>query len=99
MTEDDYQDAIDLTHKQELAFNALVRAVKRCESENIYFYQCLEKLNALNGNNVLAVTDDGGDFDSPNCLQALGCPSVETACSFADDSHYVELHHDYAPIA
>ena len=99
LTSDDYQDAIDLNRKQELAFNALIRSVKRCEKENIYFYQCMETLNALNGNNVERVicdTDhpDGNNSAAPDCLQDKDFPSVNTECSFADDNHFIILKDD-----
>lgn len=90
-TAEEYQDAIELTPEQKKAFTALVRAVNRCKKENIYFYQCLETLGALNGNNVRCV-DEGGPCGAPNSLQHMDFPKVRTECSFADDTHYVTLH-------
>ena len=89
-TEQEYQDAIDLTPEQVKAFTALKKAVTRCEKENIYFYQNLETLHALNGNNVRTI-EIGGDSLAPNCLQYKFYPGIMITCSFADDNHYVVL--------
>jgi len=94
--EEFYQAAIELTTAQAKAFVALQRAVKACEKANVFFYQNLESLGALNGNNVHSVgcSDDfsGHDIDSPNCLQYKSFPTVRTACSYADDNHFLLLH-------
>ena len=102
LTEDDYQDAIDLNYEQALAFAALRRAVKRCRDTNIYFYQCLDTLGALNGDNVSSVIcnedhPDGNNAEAPDCLQCKHFPSVTTDCSFADDNHFVVLRDSYKP--
>ncbi len=89
-SEEDYQNAIVLTHKQELAFNSLMRAAKRCEKENVYFYQVLDTLGALNGDNV-AIVREGGENNAPNCLQFKHYPSFRLTDGWADDSHYIEL--------
>ena len=96
-TEDEYQKLIDLTLEQEKAFKSLRRAIKKCEKANIYFYQCLEHLGALNGDNVKCVEADSDSehmyktSDSPDCLQFKYYPTVTTACSFADDNHFIRL--------
>lgn len=100
VTKEDVQRKISLTSKQSKAFASLVRAVGRCRKENIFFYQNLETLSALNGLNVASVTDSIGmhrsvrDFNEdndPRCLQRLYYPSVKTECSWTDDNHYVIL--------
>jgi len=95
LTADDYQDAINLTHKQDLAFNALKRAVKRCEETGVYFYQVLETTYALNGNNVRDVVGTEERIHEAACLQYLGYPSIKITDGWADDSHYIILHDDY----
>ena len=73
----------------------MVRAVKKCKKENIYFYQCLENLGDLNGNNVFDIQTDiehpNGNSLDPDCLQVLSFPEVKTVCSFSDDNHFVVL--------
>lgn len=94
-TQEEYQEAIELTPEQVKAFAALKRAVTRCRKTNIFFYQVLSSLGALNGNNVHDIGDDcyrGGDIEDPHCMQYLQYPTVETECSFADDNHFVFLH-------
>jgi hypothetical protein len=98
MTRDDYQKAIDLTPVQEKAFDKLRKAVDGCRKTNILFYQCMESLGALNGNNVESVTDEGyrflGESDpAPQeaCLQYLDFPVVKTERSWLDDDHCVVL--------
>lgn len=85
-------DPSELTAEQQKAFESLKRALKKCEKANIYWYQNLETLYALNGNVVYAVepslcteipegafpTEDFGYINA-----------VKTTCSFADDTHYV----------
>ncbi len=93
LIKEEVQEKIDLTPEQEKAFNALIRAVKRCEKENIYFYQVLEKLGALNGHNVLAVGDDL-DYSDPTNLQRLLYPVVGLTDAWADDTHFVKLKED-----
>ena len=90
ITKDEVQELIDLTPKQQKSFNALVRAVKRCEKENVYFYQVLDRLGALNGHNVLAVTDDL-DYSDPTSLQHLFYPIIGLTDAWADDTHFVKL--------
>lgn len=98
-SEDDfYQDKIALNAKQSKAFASLERAIAKCKQVNIYFYQSLDMLGALNGDNVRSVsTDSDSEFilatsDHPACLQFKDYPSVETTCSFADDNHFIILH-------
>ena len=97
-TEDDYQEAIQLTDAQNKAFNKLIRAIKDCKKTKVYFYQNMEHLGALNGNNVLSIgtTSDpelkNYDSNSPSCLQYKSYPNIQTACSFADDNHFIVLH-------
>ena len=95
MKRDEVQKLIELTPEQDKAFSALSKAVKRCRKENILFYQCMETLGALNGNNVdsiLCPDDRGGERGSEEMsLHFLSFPCVETECSFADDTHYVVL--------
>ena len=96
--DDFYQQAIELTPEQVKAFSSLKRAVGKCRRANILFYQCLETLGGINGNNVKSICGDsdiefrGLDSESPNCLQFKLYPSVVTECSFADDNHFVLLH-------
>ncbi len=90
-----YQNKIDLNQAQRKAWTALVRAVNRCKKENIYFYQMLEHLGGLNGNNVDTINTDvekkNGSSSDPDCLQSMLYPHVTTCCSFADDNHFVVL--------
>ncbi len=87
----DYQEAINLNEEQKKAWKQLVRAINKCKKEHIFFYQCLEDLGGLNGNNVSTIGIDSGDYGDDNCLQGLSYPRVETSCSFADDNHFVIL--------
>lgn len=96
---DFYQSKIDLTPEQKKAWSQLERAVSKCHKEKIFFYQIVDKLCGLNGRNVQTVADYGAlpngrmvSGDSPNCLQILSFPSVQTTCSFADDNHFVLLN-------
>ena len=97
LTRDEVQERINLNPAQKKAWAALVRAVNRCRSENIYFYQVLATLNGLNGDNVEDVADDSHysvkhiDYSDGRNLQWLGFPGVKTADSFADDTHFVIL--------
>ena len=99
LTESDYQDAIDLTHKQKLAFDALIRAVARCKKENVYFHQVLETTYGLNGNNVYTIVgdEDLDHADGAGCLQYLCYPSVMITDGWADDDQFVVLRDDYEP--
>ena len=90
-TEEEYQEAIELNNEQVKAFAALERAFSRCKKENILFYQNMDKLGALNGNNVRCV-DEGCDAFAPNCLQFKDYPIVKLVDPFADDLHYVRLY-------
>jgi hypothetical protein len=92
-TEEYYQEAIELTEGQRKAFDALRRAVKRCEKEKILFYHVLRTLGALNGNNVASI-DEGGLCNAPNSLMYKKFPSLEIAESWADDTHYITLHEE-----
>jgi len=97
MTKEEVQQKIELTISQNKAFNELKKAVKKCKKTNIYFYQVLETLSALNGNNVKSVeclddpTCKGIGYDDSRNLQYLSYPGIETDCSFADDTHIVIL--------
>ena len=92
-----YQRKISLTPEQRKAWTQLVRAINRCKKEKIFFYQVLEHLGGLNGHNVHTVEGDSDKdhqdktCDSPSCLQYKNFPSVVTACSFADDNHFIVL--------
>lgn len=90
-TEEEYQEAIKLNPVQARAFAALKKAFKSCRKANIYFYQNMQTLGALNGNNVKRV-DEGGDIDAPNCLQFKDYPTIQSEHAFADDTHYITLH-------
>lgn len=95
MDQQQVQELIDLTPAQMKAWKALESAVKLCKKEKIFFYQCLDTLHGLNGRNVKNVVgdekSDGMQGRDECCLQWLSYPSVTTACSFADDNHYVVL--------
>jgi hypothetical protein len=96
-TEEDYQAAIQLTNSQSKAFGKLKAAIALCKKTNILFYQNLETLGALNGNNVAYIgTDSDREFlnmgsEEPCCLQFKDFPIVTTSCSFADDNHFIKL--------
>ena len=105
LTQEEVQEKINLTPKQKKAFDSFIRAVKRCKKENIYFYQVLESVGALNGNNVDSVDEEeyyfmmypekrrpsvDEEFDS-TCLHNLDYPEINITCSWADDTHYVKL--------
>jgi hypothetical protein len=96
----DYQKAIDLTEEQEKAWKSLERAIKKCKKENIYFYQVLDSIGGLNGDNVLTIYDDCQKLisshykfnDDENCLNCtLDYPSISVVSGWADDCHYVRL--------
>ena len=84
------QKKIKLTTAQEGAFSALVKAIRRCEKEEIYFYMVLDTLSALNGKNVATVSDHL-DYADPRNLQFLQYPSVRITDGWADDIHFVQL--------
>ena len=99
-TNEEMQEAIELTPEQEKAWRSLERAIKKCKKENIYFYQVLESLGGLNGNNVRTIACDSdmpilysNKFfdDNRNLNGYLYFPFICTSCSFADDSHFVIL--------
>ena len=90
LSQDDVQELIELTPKQRKAWDSLVRAVKRCRREGVYFYQVLDTTGALNGNNVFDVCDDL-KYEDPRCLQNLLFPRVKITDSWADDTHFVVL--------
>lgn len=73
----------------------LVKAINRCRKEGILFYQVLDKLHGLNGNNVDVVVDDSNkhlhELREDCNLQYMCLPTVKTECSFADDTHFVIL--------
>jgi len=98
LSTDEVQELINLTPDQAKAFRKLELAVKACRKSNIYFYQVLEHLGALNGNNVRSVeNEEYSTFDSggPRDLNTeLICPTVITDCGFADDTHVVILNGD-----
>lgn len=93
MTKEGYQEAIELTPAQKKAFKSLQIAIKQCRKSRICFYQCLESLSALNGNNVERITDRDTDPEVPEeaSLQYLDYPTVKIECGWADDTHYVVL--------
>ena len=101
LTDDQYQDAITLTHAQKLAFNAFKRAVARCDKEEVFFYQVLDTVYALNGYNVFDI--QGGedhvnnDADSPDCLQYKHYPYISFVDSWCDDNHFIVLNDSYKP--
>jgi hypothetical protein len=90
LNQDEIQEKIALTPTQKKAFDSLVRSVKKCRNENILFYQCLNKLGGLNGNNVDRIVDSFWHKD-PRNLQFLNYPFVEIEDSWADDNHFVVL--------
>ena len=95
-TQEDVQEKINLTKAQEKAFNALTRAVKKCKEENIFFYQVLEHIGALNGNNVRSVAnieefENIRGHEDPRILDYLYFPTAKTSCSWTDDTHIVLL--------
>jgi hypothetical protein len=103
MTQDDYQEAIELTRDQQQAFKAFERAYKKCVNSGIYFYQVLDSICALNGNNVLGIEDraelksDGHKLSDESNLNYLNYPEFTAFSGWADDTHYVKLREDYKP--
>ena len=94
MDKEQVEELIKLNPEQQNAFNRLKRAVAACKKSNIYFYQVLESLHCLNGDNVQTVEDiDRTDFkyEDPRNLQYLNYQTVKTDCSWADDTHVVIL--------
>ncbi len=85
------QEKIDLTPEQEKAFRSLERAVKKCRKANIYFYQVLETLGALNGHNVAKIDNIENhrniNWGDSRDLNNLAYPYVKTADSWADGTH------------
>lgn len=92
---DEVQELINLTPEQLRAWRSLERAVSKCKKVNIYFYQVLDKLNGLNGNNVLRIMSlEETEYNykcSRDLNSSLDYPSIETADSWADDTHIVIL--------
>lgn len=83
-------DPSELTNEQTKAFKQLVRALKKCESENIFWYQVLETLYPLNGNVVESV-EEGISTSTPNAFpldERCGTESVTLTGAWADDTHY-----------
>ena len=93
LTQEEVQEKIELTPKQKKAFDAFIRAVNRCNKENVYFYQVLDSISALNGNNVVDIDEVSNTslWDSPENLQWLEYPSIRVTCGWADDTHFVKL--------
>ncbi len=101
LSANEVQELIDLTPEQKKAWAALVRAVNRCKKEGILFYAVLDTMGAVNGLNAKSIHCDEDHrlsgipehiFTDERWMGVtLNYPSVEMSCSFADDSHYVEL--------
>lgn len=86
-------DPSELTPEQKKAFNALKRAVKKCQDANVYFYQVLSTTHAMNGNVVVSV-EEGRGIEAPGGMintDELYMDSVSITDSWADDTHYVVL--------
>ena len=85
---EEIQGLIELNDKQTKAFKELKKAVEKCKEANIYFYQNLETLGLLNGNNVTGVVCRDSRtfqdavpecvFNEDRCLQFLSYDSVVT---------------------
>lgn len=106
LTAEDVQELICLTPRQQKAWDGLVKAVKLCKKEKIWFYQVLETLSGLNGNNVKDVRceedrildnvpDFMFDYDT-RCLNGgvSVFNGIYITCSFADDNHFIQLKTD-----
>lgn len=96
MTRVEVQEAIDLTPKQQKAWESFERALKKCRDSNIYFYQVLDYLAPLNGNNVATIAGeldgvDVSDDTHPCNLQYLHYDRTALADSWTDDTHFVVL--------
>ena len=95
LSKEEIQELIDLTPKQEKVWAQLKRAINACRKNKVYFYQVLESLYGLNGNNVERIEEEefyyhmGIEQNKNANLQMLDYPGVNTACSWADDTHYV----------
>lgn len=94
---EDIEDLIELNHEQSKAFKRLQRAVRDCRKLNVYFYQNLETIYGLNGDNVKSIVgaeetdfEDSGVRNIGNYLM----PEVRTTDSFADDQHHVLFNDD-----
>lgn len=88
-------DPRDLTIEQAKAWKSLVRAIKKCEAANVFWYQVLDSVHPLNGNVVESIEiHDGGD-DLPSgafdLSENLPFECVSMACGFADDCHHAIL--------
>lgn len=104
LTQDEVQEKIDLTPEQQKAFAALERAVEKCRKLNIHFYQVLDSVGGVNGNNVYTIRCDAdkglsdvpeGVWDeSRNFNNGLSYPYFRLTDGFADDPHYVQLRGD-----
>ena len=100
-TVEQVQEKVNLTAKQKKAWAQLVRAVNKCKEENILFYQVLETLMGLNGNEVIAVENAeyvGHSVYSHRALVVAVAPHVGIdmgGSSFADDVHVVRFHGEF----
>jgi hypothetical protein len=90
----EYQDAINLTPKQEKAWKKFEAAVRELKKEHVYLHQVLSTVGGLNGNNVERVTDVSEIDDPhnhPGCLHWLDFPYIDVTDAWADDTHVVIL--------
>jgi hypothetical protein len=91
------QRLIDLNDKQKKAFSKFISAVKACQKANVLFYQVLETIHGLNGDNIVGIHDGspsvdyGKPTDRAHCLDDCSNPCVIVCDGWADDPHYVEL--------
>lgn len=97
LTTEEVQEKINLTGGQQKAWTQLVRAVKKCNKEKVFFYQVIEYVSPLNGKNVADVmteVDEGyrrRDSLDPLCLQHLDYPVIKMGSPLADDNHFVRF--------
>jgi len=95
MNRDEVQEKIELNTEQRKAFNAFIRAVKRCKKEGVFFYSVLGNVGGLNGENVddimTIIEFPNADSNHPSCLQYMDFPKIYVVAEFADDNHFVKF--------
>lgn len=87
---------ITMTDRQEKAFKTLQRAVKRCQKENVLFYQVIDTITGMNGDNICMIHDGCGGRMKMDAMRvdviAGSLSSVTMENSWPDEPQYVELY-------
>jgi hypothetical protein len=88
-----YKDPTELTDEQKKAVTQLRRAFSAAKRANIYFYNVLGDIMALNGSVVDVVYSEDDRRRSDCSLREFSIAEsvAKINCEFADDEHYVKF--------